>query len=159
MLDNILRDYNARFNELGNLEVVKTTDVIFENIYNILKTPKGSYPWEPSFGSNLFSYLYEQLDDILLESAQSELTSDILRWENRAEGLSIELTKNTVKKLLFINIDFSYKGMAFNRTINGDLFKISKRLHSKTDEELFKETSKFDIEKVVGINIEAYNLV
>lgn len=149
----VLKNNYAEKNKLGNLTVLEKIDCIFTDIINIIKTPKYSYPWEPEFGTNLSKYPFEQLDDVLLETVQKEMDSDIKRWEDRPTNLRVTTKKNTRNHSLTINISFSYKGQTVTRDFNKEL---DKRLNPIDDASLLEAKSKFPIENIPGIIVEAY---
>jgi phage baseplate assembly protein W len=109
--DNIsLQNFSPIETGTGNRLVEENLGVIFRNVYNILITPKRSVPFQPEFGSSLYEYLYEPLDDTLVEVVQNELYRDIVRWEDRFDNIAIKVFKDTKQHLLAIEIQIAAYG-------------------------------------------------
>ena len=52
-------------------------DAVVDHIIKTLLIRKGTYPWDPSYGSNLLDYLFEPLDDITIQKIIQEVESTI----------------------------------------------------------------------------------
>lgn len=73
---------------LNRDDVVKGVDDVDQSIHVILKTPKGSDPHRPEFGSNLHLYvdmpIHEATPHVVRESVDA-----IRQWEPRCEVVSV----------------------------------------------------------------------
>ena len=58
-------------------------DVIRSSIENILMTIPGERVMRPTFGVNLYSYLFEPNDDILEYSIRTEVEKQLSAWDDR----------------------------------------------------------------------------
>lgn len=148
--DLALSNFAAKKTENGNLLKVTGVSAIQKSIDNILKTRVGSMPSNPEFGSSLYSYLPQPLDDILVETAQRQLYIDITRWEDRAEGLTIRVSRNNAQKLLSVDIQFSYRNEKINLTIDRQSIDLTNRLTPLSTEEELDASSIFRTDNIHG---------
>lgn len=152
--DLILKNVIAKKNNLGNMEEKSGPDAIINNIFNILKTSKRSLPWEPSFGSDLFKYLFEPLDDVLVETVERQLTIDIQAWEDRYDDFSISIEKNDEQKILTIEISLSFKGQSITETFNRTQFEVERKILPIDKEKELNNVSLLPVDKIVGASLE-----
>lgn len=146
----VLSNYTAKKTENGNLLKVTGVAAVQKSIENILKTRVGSIPSNPEFGSSLYSYLPQPLDDILVETVQRQIYIDITRWEDRAEGLSIRVSRDNTQKLLSINIEFSYKNEKIGVSIDRQVIDLTNRLIPLSTEEELDASSIFRTDNIYG---------
>jgi len=59
-----LNDYVATISSSGDFRKVRDIDVILTSWTNILLTPRGTYIFDPEYGSNLHLILFDPVDDI-----------------------------------------------------------------------------------------------
>ena len=57
-----------------------TEEQSLSNLKNLLLTRKGERPFQPMFGTNIYSMLFENMDLDLEERLESELRADIKYW-------------------------------------------------------------------------------
>lgn len=86
----IFVDVNTRFGLNTKSELLTNTDAINNEIANVLSIHVGEYWWEPTFGTNLASYLHEPVDQITAAKIRAEVINIIPFWIPY-----IELTGNT----------------------------------------------------------------
>lgn len=69
---------------LGGTPIFKlsytTEEQSLSNLKNLLLTRKGERPFQPLFGTSIYSMLFENMDLNLEERLESELRSDIKYW-------------------------------------------------------------------------------
>lgn len=74
----------------GDVPVAKNEVAVKKALLNLLRTPIGSKPFDPAYGSPVFEYLFAQAD----EQTQSDLNEDIAdaikKYEPRAFVVAIE---------------------------------------------------------------------
>jgi len=57
-----------------------TEEQAISNLKNLLLTRKGERPFQPNFGSEIYSILFEQIDIDTSESLESSIRADIKFW-------------------------------------------------------------------------------
>lgn len=95
--------------ESGGVAYSESIERINQSLFIIFETPKGSRLMMPDFGSNLYLYKFEPLDDILIEKLRNTITEDIRRWEPRINLLDIKFMDNDVARdnnILYVYITY-----------------------------------------------------
>ena len=105
-------------------ESVVDREAINGSLTNIIETFKGSLPGKPDFGANLGRYLFEFLDDIVIEQIKSDLITNLLA-EPRIEVENIDIKPIYAQHSLNIKIDYVFtfvktETMTFETTIQLD---------------------------------------
>ena len=80
--------YPFRTSRKGFFVGMTTTarEAVKSNLAHYLLTPRGSRYMNPTFGTNLFVYVFEPLDDKTVEALKSEINTEI---EQNFSGLKI----------------------------------------------------------------------
>ena len=91
------KDININFKKhpvTGDLVVSKDASAIKQAIVNLLLTNKGERPFNPDYGSNIRSYLFEPLDYGTAAQIESSIKSTLDKFEPRIELRDIETYPN-----------------------------------------------------------------
>lgn len=88
--------------------MVEDLDAIRNAIKNILLTKKGSLPGKPEFGSNLYYYLFEPLDHIIIQNIKTDLETCLRKYEPRIQVINIEIEDDEAFHRIDISITFKY---------------------------------------------------
>ena len=91
------KDININFKKhpvTGDLVVSRDASAIKQAIVNLLLTNKGERPFNPDYGSNIRSYLFEPLDYGTAAQVEMSITSTLSEFEPRINVLSIETYPN-----------------------------------------------------------------
>jgi phage baseplate assembly protein W len=94
------------FNDSNNGDFLKLTEIpereIKSNLIHLLLTNKGSRYYLPEFGTNLYQYIFEPLDDITMIKIEDEINSAVERF----------IPNLKINKINIINAtnDTTYKG-------------------------------------------------
>jgi len=91
------KDININFKKhpvTGDLVVSKDASAIKQAIVNLLLTNKGERPFNPDYGSNIRSYLFEPLDYGTAAQVEMSIKSTLAEFEPRIDVLSIETYPN-----------------------------------------------------------------
>jgi len=103
-------DFLAKISPRGDFERITNINTILNSWNNILLTPRGSYPYDPDYGSNLYQLIFEPLDDATAERIEREVVVSLQRFDNRAEldNISISYLKNA--KGFKLDMTVNYQG-------------------------------------------------
>lgn len=74
----------------GDITVVKNENAVKKALINLIRTPKGSKPFNPDYGSTVFNYLFAQADEQSQLDLNEELADTIRRFEPRVNLIAIE---------------------------------------------------------------------
>ena len=98
--------YNPQLNNLGDLSNVNNLDAIKQAVKTIVLTPIGTKLFDPDFGSEALSTLFELSDDTTASDLESNISNALKKYETR-------ITVNFVKVNILPNsnamtIEISY---------------------------------------------------
>ncbi len=91
------KDININFKKhpvTGDLVVSKDASAIKQAIVNLLLTNKGERPFNPDYGSNIRSYLFEPLDYGTAAQIEQSIRSTLAKFEPRIEVIDIQTYPN-----------------------------------------------------------------
>ncbi len=91
------KDININFKKhpvTDDLVVSRDASAIKQAIVNLLLTNKGERPFNPDYGSNIRSYLFEPLDYGTAAQVEMSITGTLSEFEPRINVLSIETYPN-----------------------------------------------------------------
>lgn len=101
-------DYISRINSSGDFDRLSGISAIINHWRNILLTPIGSYDHDPTFGSELYKYVFEQVDAKTASMIKNEILYRLTSYDNRAtiSNVSIGLLPN--RKGFSINLEVKF---------------------------------------------------
>lgn len=100
----------------GKIKTNRGVERLEQSMRQILITPKGTRFFVPTFGSMLYSIVFEPNDFILSDLACLYAREAIEEWEPRVKILDIQTDYETDPKVLFMNI--VYKVLSTNSMEN-----------------------------------------
>lgn len=100
--------------------VVTDSTAIDVAIGNILNTTLSSIPGNPTFGTGLESFLFEQLDFISVNMMENLITDALQTYEPRITNISVVVSQQPEYNRININITYTIKstGTSQQVTIN-----------------------------------------
>ena len=104
------RDININFKKhpvTGDLVVSKDASAIKQAIVNLLLTNKGERLFQPKYGSDIRSQLFEPLDYATAASIKSSILYSLSTFEPRINVLNINIFLNYADN--GFNVDMTYK--------------------------------------------------
>ena len=91
------KDINITFKKhpvTNDLVVSRDASAIKQSIVNLLLTNKGERPFNPDYGSNIRSYLFEPLDYATAGQVSSSIQNTLTEFEPRITVISIYTSPN-----------------------------------------------------------------
>ena len=77
-------DFAFRENPVsGDVSIKKDVEAVKQSVLNILLTNRGEKPFEPSFGSGIRSYLFEQIDAVTETLIREDIIFSLGNFEPR----------------------------------------------------------------------------
>jgi phage baseplate assembly protein W len=97
-----------------------TEEQSISNLKNLLLTRKGERPFQPFFGTDVYSLLFEQLTDDLETSLSDSLTEDIKFWLPYIiiNSIVIDVNEDTNRVSISLNYKVTETGANRNITMN-----------------------------------------
>lgn len=87
---NFYSDYTTKITGIGDYEKIASLDVLVLSIRNLLITPRGSYPFDPEYGSDLYKKVFDPADSITAAEIREEVVTRIQQYDPRIEIESVE---------------------------------------------------------------------
>ena len=116
-------NYPIRRSEDGYFDKTYTSiDEVKVNIINALATRKGERIMNPDFGSDLHRIIYEQTTVDLEEAVEEEIRNVVETWVPQATLNEISIERNSEKKALFTDIEFTTPFLPNNKKENLELW-------------------------------------
>jgi len=103
------KDINITFKKhpvTGDIVVSKDASAIKQAIVNLLLTNKGERPFNPDYGSDIRSYLFEPLDYATAGQIDLSIRNTISEFEPRINVISLETFPNFDSNAF--NVDMKY---------------------------------------------------
>jgi uncharacterized protein len=98
-------DIDYKLNTVNkDLRLATDIEAINNSIRNILNTPKGSVPGNPTFGSDLEGVLFEVIDDITFSLIQNIIIDELEKWEERITIQEVNLNSIIDDGQISVNI-------------------------------------------------------
>ena len=113
------KDVNITFNKhpvTGDVVVSKDASAIKQAIVNLLLTNKGEKLFDPDYGSDIRSYLFEPLDYATANQVQSNIRYTIGKWEPRIGVNSIEAVPNYDDNGFDVYLEYEIRGSSIPPT-------------------------------------------
>jgi hypothetical protein len=76
----------------GGIQSAKDETAVKKSLINLIKTPIGSRPFRPDYGTKVYDYIFAPADEETELAINDEIADSINRWEPRAQLTAIEST-------------------------------------------------------------------
>lgn len=119
-----VRDYIAEISSRGDFKRIQDLSVILTSWNNILLTPRRSYIQDPEYGSDLYKYIFDPVDDNTIEAIRNEVIERIAFYDNRAtiEEVQVRIMSNGKGYVLDIIADYQGQRGALTVTFDDTTF-------------------------------------
>ena len=115
-----IRDYIAIISSRGDFKRIEDLSVILSSWNNILLTPRRSYLLDPEFGSDLYKYVFEPVDEDTIEGIRNEVIETIQFYDNRAVITDVQVRVMRNGKGYVLDITADYQGENGSLTVKFD---------------------------------------
>lgn len=106
--EGILSDYSSTISPRGDFTRLSGINVILSSWNTILSTPVRTVDHDPDFGSGIYRYVFEPIDDQTVQSIREEIISCLSRYDSRATIKSVNVYFLQDVKGFTVDITFSY---------------------------------------------------
>ena len=76
----------------GDLSRKRDIEAVKQSVLNILRTNRGERPFSPAFGSNIRSYLFENVDAVTRALIEEDIIFSLSNFEPRVRILNVNVT-------------------------------------------------------------------
>jgi len=108
---DIIVDFTSKITAKGDFEKITELQVILNSWRNILLTPLETASHDPTYGSNLYKYVFAQNDSKTIEAIKHEIQYRLTSQDDRAKITNIEVTTLPNLKGLNVKVGCNYKGL------------------------------------------------
>lgn len=119
----------------GDWKKTEGKDAIIASVRNLLMTPLGCYPFDPTFGSLLRQQLFELADDTTFSQIQYEVKNRIEEFEPRVSVSDVTLTWTKPQKLCTVSVTLSIQDEVNNTKLSIDMTNSVSEMFTSVDEE------------------------
>lgn len=108
------KDISASFksNPLNNdLIGLKNANAIARSIRNLILTEPGEKPFQPDLGSEVYSSLFETLDQITASNIQQQIENTVIKYEPRVSLKRVVVDANLYKNAFDVEINYRIVGL------------------------------------------------
>ena len=107
---SIITDYVPAISSAGDFSSVNNIQAILASWNNILLTQVRTYVANPEYGSELYKYVFEPVDEFTAESIKEEIQYRLMLYDDRAQVTIIEVSFMQDGHGFIADIDLKYKG-------------------------------------------------
>jgi len=90
-LDFAFRPIQMESDLPGDIALKKDVEAVKQSVLNILKTNRGEKPFLPSFGSNIKSYLFENIDESTRILIEEDIVFSLRNFEPRVNIIFVNV--------------------------------------------------------------------
>jgi len=104
-LDFAFRAIPMQDDSRGDLAIKREVESVKQSVLNILKTNRGERPFLPSFGSNLLSYLFENVDSVTKTLIRESIILSLQNFEPRVNVLSVNVNQLSDRNAISVTLE------------------------------------------------------
>ena len=104
-IDFAFRPVQMQDDRPGDVALKRDVEAVKQSVLNILRTNRGERPFQPSFGSNIRAYLFENIDEVTKTLIQEEVVFALRNFEPRVVVLSIDVDSPLDSNAVNIRLD------------------------------------------------------
>ena len=99
-----LVDFSEVINPSGDFKKISGIEVIINSLRNLLATPRGTYPFDPEYGSDLYNKLFDPADETTAEEIKYEVIDKSQQVDDRIVIKDVETAFFSNKKGFRISV-------------------------------------------------------
>jgi phage baseplate assembly protein W len=107
---SLVRDYISSISSIGDFKRIDDINVILSSWNTILLTPRGTYPHDPEFGSDLYKYVFEPSDASTVAGIKREVIDRVRLYDDRATIEDVQVNIQSNGKRIDVKLYVNYKG-------------------------------------------------
>lgn len=99
-------DFAFRANPItSDVSLKRDVEAVKQSVINILLTNRGERPFLPTFGSNIRSYLFENVDSLVETMIEEDIIFTLKNFEPRVKVLSVDVEDLSERNAISIRLD------------------------------------------------------
>lgn len=118
-------DFAFRANPVtGDIALKKNEQAVKQSVLNILLTKRGERPFDPSFGSDITSQLFENFDPIVETLLDDQIRTALRNYEPRVRVLSVNVEGSPNQNRMNISVEIEIQSP--DRTVTSVDFSVER---------------------------------
>ena len=105
-----LADYTDKISPSGDFKRISGINVIVNSLRNLLLTPLGTYPFDPTYGSELYKKVFELNHSNIKEEVLYEVRDRVRQTDDRIYIQSVDIQYHTNLKGFRLSVTIEYDG-------------------------------------------------
>lgn len=90
----------------GDVSLKKNEQAVKQSVLNILLTKRGERPFDPNFGSNITSQLFENFDPIVETILDEQIRTALRNYEPRVRVLNVNVNGSPDRNSMNVTVEF-----------------------------------------------------
>jgi phage baseplate assembly protein W len=108
----------------GDVPVAKNETAVKKALMNLLRTPRGSKPFDPNYGSPVFDYLFAPGDEQTQLDLNEDIADVIKKYEPRAFVVAVE-SKIDENSGIEVSVDYYVQNSTQLQTLSTNITRTS----------------------------------
>jgi len=101
----------------GDFKKIIDKETILKSIENIVTTTQDSRIFLPGFGTGIYYFLFEPLDNKTAIDLRDKVRQQLNTWDDRIQLQDVNVQQDLVNHTLLVNVTFSFNAETFTETI------------------------------------------
>lgn len=110
--------YPIKATEQGLYSIQHDNELIKGNVKQILGTRRGERVMLPRFGTRLWEYIFDPIDNVTAQFLRTEIKDTLREWEPRITVQDIEITQNPQEHHIRIRIVYRTETAGSEQTVD-----------------------------------------
>lgn len=110
--------YPIKATEQGLYKIERDDELIKGNIKQILGTRRGERVMLPRFGTRLWEYIFDPIDNVTAQFLRTEIKDALREWEPRVTVLGVDITQKPGEFLMHIRITYRTETGSSEKTVD-----------------------------------------
>tara|TARA_B100000035_G_scaffold67238_1_gene54930 strand:+ start:1508 stop:1924 length:417 start_codon:yes stop_codon:yes gene_type:complete len=100
-----------------DISVVKNAEAIKQSVRNIVLTSPGEKLFDPTFGSRIYTMLFEPLDAFLIDALSVEILNTVKNYEKRVTVTDLKCKADYDNNAVDVTLEYKIIGIPVTETI------------------------------------------
>jgi len=101
----------------GDFKKAVDKEAILKSIENIITTTEDSRMFLPGFGTGIYYYLFEPLDDKTATDLRDKIQQQLTTWDDRIVLQEVAVNQDLTNHALIVNVTYMFSGETFTESI------------------------------------------
>ena len=133
-------DILPKLNSYGDFSEINGKDAVINAVRNVLMCPRGTYPFDPEYGSDFYKKIFEPMDIEVQQEIQFELEDTIRKYVPEVILNSIDIKIMNKNKSATVNLMLSMRDEKNMTKLSLNIKNLAEDMFS-TDDDIYSDTN------------------